>query len=119
MRFYFTVVISIVLALNSGCGQNLVSNLDEYKTLDPDTKYKILSENDNGYELAVFIKSHDFYTEERHLIAKAKNRFRVIVKSICAKQSKEIKDIDNNAFIDSVDLGTKTALVRNWVYYKK
>ena len=119
MKKYLNIALITLTCLVGGCGRALVSNLNEYEVLDPDTKYKILSENDDGYELAVFIKSHDFYTEERHLIAKAKNRFRAIVKLICAKRAKEIKDIDNNAFIDSVDLGTKTALVRNWVYYKK
>jgi len=118
MKKYLNIALITLTCLVGGCGRALVSNLNEYEVLDPDTKYKILSEKDNGFELAVHIKTHDFYTEERHLIAKAKNEFRVIAKSICAKKSKVVGEIDNNAFIDSVDLSSKTAHVRNWVYYK-
>jgi ribosomal protein L31 len=103
-----------------GCGGRvLVSNLNEYEVLDPDTRYKILSEKEDKFELAVHIKSHDFYTEERHLIAKAKNQFRKIANSICIKNSKELGKIDDNAFIDSADSDSKAAHVRNWVYYKR
>ncbi len=111
--FLFAVVIL------TGCGKPLVSNLKDYEQLNSTTKYKILSENDLGFELGVYIKNRDFYTEKRHLIAEAKNEFRKISKLICTKKSKEYELIDENNFIEDVNLGNKTAYVRNYVFYKK
>jgi|GEM_PF-3160060 len=115
----FNIFFLFASSLFSGCGEPLASDLNSYEKLDATTKYKVISENDSGFELGVYIKRDYFYTEKRHLVAEAKNEFRKISTMICAKKIKEVGDIDENAFIESVDLGNKVALVRNWVFYKK
>jgi len=121
MRIKSILNISLLFAsaLFPGCGKPLALDLNDYEKIDATTKYKVISENDSGFELGVYIKRDYFYTEKRHLVAEAKNEFRKISKMICAKKLKEVGDIDENAFIESVDLGNKAALVRNWVFYKK
>ena len=109
----------LFLLVISGCGKPLASDLNDYENINTTTKYKILSENDSGFELGVYIQKDDFYTEKRHLIAEAKIEFRKISKLICVKREKEIDTIDENTFISAVDMGKKAALIRNWVFYKK
>ena len=115
----FVVWHFFAIAIFTGCGKRLVSNLKDYEKLNSTTKYKILSENDSGFELGVYIKKDDFYTEKRHLIAEAKNEFRKISKLICSEKMKEIESLDENTFVEDVDLWDKTAYVRNYVFYKK
>ena len=103
----------------SGCSGPLASDLDSYERLGPAVRYKVISENDSGFELGVHIRKKDFYTEKRHLLAEAKNQFRKIAKMVCAQRSREVGVIDENAFIESVNVGSKVALVRNWVFFKK
>ena len=109
----------LLLLFISGCGGPLACDLDSYEKLSPAVRYKVISENDSGFELGVHIRKKDFYTEKRHLLAEAKNQFRKVAKMVCAQRSREVGVIDENAFIESVDVGSKVALVRNWVFFKK
>ena len=109
----------LITLLFISCRQPLVQNLSEYQTINNNVKYLILSENDSGFELSVYFKTNDFYTEKINLIADAKNNFYDIAKLICARKGKKFGRIDDNSFIVNSDENQKASHAINWVNYSK
>ena len=83
------------MLLAAGCGRPLVSNLSEYHTLNSSTKYLVITEVDSGFELSLYFKSDDFYTEKRHLAAEAELIFKKVAKSLCNQKGRHDELIQN------------------------
>ncbi len=106
-----------MVLLLAGCSRPLASNLSEYTKLDSSTKYFVSQQTDSGFELSVYFKSRDFYTEERHLAAEGELTFKRLAKILCEQSGRELGSIDDNTFLVNADAGQKAVHVVNWVAY--
>ena len=119
MNSYKLLVFFFMLLFLSSCSQPIISNLHEYQTIHKNAKYLILSETKSGFELSLYFKSNDFYTEEKHLAAEAKILFKDIANLICIRKEKKLGLINNNTYLVNADVGQKAVHLVNWVAYKE
>lgn len=116
MKFYKSGFLLFLTVALCSCAP-LVPNLSEYKEIHQNAKYLVSSQNDSGFELSVYLKTDDFYTEKRRLSAEAKILFKDVAKLVCIREGKKCGFIDENTYLVNANVGQKEVQLINWVYY--
>ena len=112
------IIIIVISTLLCSCSEPLVPNLSEYEAIQKNVRYLISFERESGFELSLYLKTDDFYTEKRHLAAEAKILFKDVANLICIRKDKNLGLIDNNTYFVNADVGQKAVQLVNWVNYK-
>ena len=118
MNLCKAVLIFVISTLLCSCSKPLVSNISEYETLQRNVRYLISFEKESGFELSLYLKTDDFYTEKRHLAAEAKILFKDVANLICLRKGKKLGTINNNTYFVNADVDQKAVQLVNWVNYK-
>ncbi len=120
-KIYLFLLLMPVYLCSCTSVSSMVSDASTYQKLNKNTRYKILSRNEEGFRMSLVYSTYQFFPDPAELVVEAKSTFVYLAQDICRQDDKQYRGLDSSGFMVSTDRdiwsGTTFVNLENWVNY--